>query len=101
MSAYQEEKERFEMRLAASERKLAAQCLRTEAAVNMASKIGNMTPEEISVHIDGEAQGFIPRVLIVDDEVDSRHLFKEALASFTVVRPMMAKRRWKWCRRRR
>ena len=71
MSAYQEEKERFEMRLAASERKLAAQCLRTEAAVNMASKIGNMTPEEISMHIDGEAQGFTPRVLIVDDEVNT------------------------------
>ena len=46
-----------------------------------------MTPAEISMQIDGEAraQGFTPRVLIVDDEVDSRHLFKEALASFTVV----------------
>ena len=70
-----------------SERKLAAQNLRTEAAVNMAAKIANMTPEEISMQIDGEAraQGFIPRVFIVDDEVESRHLFKEALASFTVV----------------
>ena len=40
MSAYQEEKERFEMCLAESERNLASQSLCTEAAVNMAAKIG-------------------------------------------------------------
>ena len=51
----------------------------------MAAKIGDMTPEEISMHIDRNATGFTPRVLIVDDEVDSRHLFTESLASFTVV----------------
>ena len=44
-----------------------------------------MDREELALHVDEQVKDLIPRILVVDDEVEFRKLVKDALPSFDVV----------------
>ena len=85
MRDYQLEKSRYEERIAVLERRLLEERLRSDAAIEMAAERGDMSIDEVAMHIEGQVGNSVPKVLIVDDEANFRHLVKKALASFTVV----------------
>jgi CheY-like chemotaxis protein len=82
---YQLEKDRYEGRIIALERQLQEQQERTRIAVEMAAKSGDMTSDEIEMHLDEQVGELTQRILVVDDEADFRRLVKEALPAFAVV----------------
>lgn len=82
---YQMEKSRYEARLTGLERQLLEERLRSDAAVEMAAERGDMSIDEVAMHIDQQVGSLTQRVLVVDDEADFRRLVKEALGSFAVV----------------
>ena len=82
---HQLEKERCDGRMAGLERQLREQEQRTRIAVGMAAKNGEMSREEIEMHIEERVKVFVRRLLVVDDEADFRRLVKEALPFFDVV----------------
>lgn len=82
---YQMEKGRFEGRIAVLERRLEEQQRRVQIALDMAAQKSGMDRDELVLHVDDQVKDLVPRVLVVDDEVEFRKLVKEALPSFEVV----------------
>ncbi len=82
---YQHEKSRFEGRIAVLERRLTEQEARAEIALDLAAEVSTRDREELELHVDDQVKDLIPRVLIVDDEVEFRKLVKSALPSFDVI----------------
>lgn len=79
------EKKQHQARFAILERQLRQQQQKLDVAIELLVQRGNLTESEAEYYIADQLKDRVPRVLIVDDEVDFRHFVKEALASFMVV----------------
>ena len=82
---HQMEKNRLHGRIAMLERKLTEQEHRTALAVDMAAENSDRERDELELHITDQVKHLIPRVLIVDDELEFRTLVKNALPAFEVL----------------
>lgn len=82
---YQQEKGRFEGRIAVLERRLTEQERRSDIALDLAAQASGRDREDLVLHVDEQVKDLIPRILIVDDEIEFRALVKDALPSFEVI----------------
>ena len=82
---HQMERGRSDGRLAVLQRKLTEQEQRTSIAIDMVAESAGRERDEVALHITDQVKDLIPRVLIVDDEVEFRTLVKDALPAFEVL----------------
>jgi CheY-like chemotaxis protein len=82
---YQMEKSRFEGRIAVLERRLKENEGRAEIALDLAAERTGVDRDELNLHVEERVRDLIPRILVVDDEVEFRKLVKDALPSFDIV----------------
>ena len=82
---YQQEKSRFEGRIAVLERRLTEQERRAEIALDLAAEVSGRDHAELELHVNEQVKDLIPRILVVDDEAEFRRLVKDGLPSFDVI----------------
>ncbi|MBT3343940.1 MAG: response regulator [Gemmatimonadetes bacterium] len=82
---YQQEKSRYEGQIAVLERRLTEQESRAGIALDLAAEASGRERDELELHIDEQVKDLIPRVLIVDDEVEFRALVRDGLPRFEVL----------------
>lgn len=82
---YQMEKARYEGRIAVLERRLKENQSRASIALDLAAERTGADRDELNLHVEEQVKDLIPRILIVDDEMEFRLLIKDALPGFDVV----------------
>ena len=82
---YQMEKARYEGRIAVLQRRLKENSSRASIALDMAAQTTGRDRAELGLHVEDQVADLIPRILIVDDEVEFRVLVRDALPGFDVV----------------
>ena len=82
---WERENSRLESRMVALERQLKFQTQKCEAALALLAATGDMSRDEVEVHIADRLRDVVPRVLIVDDEPDFRKFVTEVLGAFAVL----------------
>lgn len=82
---YQMERRRFEGRIAILERHITEQTERAEIALDIVAEETGGDRAALALRVGDQVKHRIPRVLVVDDEVDFRKLVVDALPTFEVV----------------
>jgi CheY-like chemotaxis protein len=81
----QVERRRYEGRIAVLERRLKAQEQRTEAALELGAEKSGLDREVLALAVGEQVEDLVPRILVVDDEIEFRKLVVDALPAFEVV----------------
>ena len=82
---YQIEKSAHEQRIAALEQHLLREDGRFEIAAALAEEAGDISRDEIELHLNDSMKHLVRSVLVVDDEADFRRLVVQALPAYTVM----------------
>ena len=82
---YQIEKSAHEQRIAALEQQLRQEDERFEIAAALAEETGDLSRDEIELHLTNGMEHLVHSVLVVDDEADFRRLVVQALPAYSVM----------------